>query len=57
MDPIFAAEQAVVSHQYAMKKAIALGNTPVQKFYEGSVIFVTGGSGFLGKLLIEKLLR
>ncbi|CAH2056159.1 unnamed protein product, partial [Iphiclides podalirius] len=34
-----------------------MGDTPVQKFYEGSVVFLTGGTGFLGKLLIEKLLR
>lgn len=32
-------------------------STEIQKFYEGKKIFLTGGSGFLGKLLIEKLLR
>ncbi|KAL0281211.1 UNVERIFIED_CONTAM: hypothetical protein PYX00_002266 [Menopon gallinae] len=31
--------------------------TPVQTFYNGKSIFITGGSGFLGKVLIEKLLR
>lgn len=31
--------------------------TPIQKFFAGSNVFVTGGTGFLGKLLIEKLLR
>ncbi|XP_031839104.1 fatty acyl-CoA reductase wat [Nomia melanderi] len=31
--------------------------TPIQKFYNGQSIFVTGGTGFMGKLLIEKLLR
>ncbi|XP_076658436.1 fatty acyl-CoA reductase wat [Halictus rubicundus] len=31
--------------------------TPIQKFYYGQSIFVTGGTGFMGKLLIEKLLR
>ncbi|KAL2741590.1 fatty acyl-CoA reductase wat-like isoform X2 [Vespula squamosa] len=31
--------------------------TSVQKFYDGQNIFITGGTGFMGKLLIEKLLR
>ncbi|XP_025160242.1 putative fatty acyl-CoA reductase CG5065 isoform X1 [Harpegnathos saltator] len=31
--------------------------TPVQQFYTGQSIFITGGSGFLGKILIQKLLR
>nr|KAF7398333.1 hypothetical protein H0235_016341 [Vespula pensylvanica] len=31
--------------------------TPVQKFYNGQSIFITGGTGCLGKLIIEKLLR
>jgi fatty acyl-CoA reductase len=28
----------------------------VQKFYKDKTIFITGGSGFMGKVLIEKLL-
>lgn len=29
----------------------------VKKFYEASEVFITGGSGYVGKVLIEKLLR
>ena len=28
----------------------------VQNFYKGKTIFITGASGFMGKVLIEKLL-
>lgn len=31
--------------------------TPIQEFYAGQKIFITGGTGFLGKVLIEKLLQ
>ncbi|XP_043486970.1 fatty acyl-CoA reductase wat-like [Polistes fuscatus] len=31
--------------------------TPIQEFYDNQNIFITGGTGFMGKLLIEKLLR
>ncbi|XP_058458774.1 fatty acyl-CoA reductase wat-like [Malaya genurostris] len=32
-------------------------NTPVMEFYRGKNVLVTGGTGFIGRLLIEKLLR
>ncbi|XP_043477559.1 fatty acyl-CoA reductase wat-like [Leptopilina heterotoma] len=31
--------------------------TEIQNFYAGQSVLITGGTGFLGKLLIEKLLR
>nr|QGV11532.1 FAR26 [Tetrastichus brontispae] len=32
-------------------------STPIQEFYKDQTIFITGGTGFIGKVLIEKLLR
>lgn len=29
----------------------------IQKFYDGKSVFITGCTGFLGKVLLEKLLR
>lgn len=28
----------------------------IQEFYKGKTVFITGGSGFMGKVMIEKLL-
>ncbi|XP_040072631.1 fatty acyl-CoA reductase 1-like [Ixodes scapularis] len=33
------------------------GYSEVQRFYQDAVIFITGATGFLGKVLVEKLLR
>lgn len=32
-------------------------DSDIKKFYSGSSIFITGATGFLGKLAVEKLLR
>lgn len=29
----------------------------IRRFYEGANIFITGASGFIGEVLVEKLLR
>nr|CAD7447933.1 unnamed protein product [Timema bartmani] len=34
-----------------------LDYSEIQKYYSGSTLLITGGTGFLGKVLIEKLLR
>lgn len=31
--------------------------SPIQEFFRDAVVFVTGGTGFMGKVLLEKLLR
>lgn len=31
--------------------------SPIQNLFEGKYIFITGASGFMGKVLMEKLLR
>jgi len=33
------------------------GDSPVEEFYRDKVVFITGGTGFIGKVLLEKLLR
>lgn len=40
----------------AMTPLTTATKTPVQEFYRGQTVFITGGSGFMGKVLIEKLL-
>ncbi|XP_063545398.1 putative fatty acyl-CoA reductase CG5065 [Cydia strobilella] len=57
IDPAVAQELESLSRHRAIDEAIARGDSAVQEFYKNAVIFVTGGSGFLGKQLIEKLFR
>jgi fatty acyl-CoA reductase len=34
-----------------------MSNLGIQDFYVGRSIFITGATGFMGKVLVEKLLR
>lgn len=57
MDPAVAIEVAAMSRHRALEEAIQKGDSEIQRFYSNTTVFVTGGSGFMGKQLIEKLFR
>ncbi|XP_028031416.1 fatty acyl-CoA reductase wat-like [Bombyx mandarina] len=57
MDPAAAIELEILNRQKPIDEAIARGLSDVQKFYKNTNVFITGGTGFIGKQLIEKLLR
>lgn len=57
MDKIHELELDVLARQKFMNAVIEEGNSPIQQFFSGATIFITGGGGFLGKQFIEKLIR
>ncbi|CAG4949732.1 unnamed protein product [Parnassius apollo] len=54
---LFSLEKEALMRQHRMVAITASGNSSIERFYAGSTVFVTGGSGFVGKLLVEKLFR
>lgn len=40
-----------------MSSAASTTMSPLEAFYNNSTVLISGGNGFLGKVLIEKLLR
>ncbi|XP_045538577.1 fatty acyl-CoA reductase wat-like [Papilio machaon] len=54
---MLALEREAQDHQHDVAKIIASGASDVERFYAGSNIFLTGGTGFIGKHIIEKLFR
>ncbi|GBP82272.1 Putative fatty acyl-CoA reductase CG5065 [Eumeta japonica] len=46
-----------IIYKHMVDDAQPLVDSEIQKFYAGATVLVTGGTGFLGKLLLEKLLR
>ncbi|XP_015586610.1 fatty acyl-CoA reductase wat isoform X2 [Cephus cinctus] len=46
-----------VAHHIGENEVTIRQGTTLQQFYAGQSIFITGGTGFLGHILIEKLLR
>ncbi|KAJ0179129.1 hypothetical protein K1T71_004841 [Dendrolimus kikuchii] len=57
MDYAEIVELEAMALQGPMNAVIDLGASEIQKHYRGSTVFLTGATGFLGKLMIEKLLR
>ncbi|KAJ8707571.1 hypothetical protein PYW07_011248 [Mythimna separata] len=50
-------ELALLERQKPMNAVIDRGDSDVQQFYRDAAVLLTGGSGFLGKQLVEKLFR
>ena len=50
-------ERDATTHQLSDQQMAYSDWPSIRQFYTGRDIFVTGGTGFMGKCLLEKLLR
>lgn len=46
-----------ITYKDMVEESVPLGESQIQKLFSGSSVLLTGGTGFLGKLVVEKLLR
>jgi fatty acyl-CoA reductase len=46
-----------ISEEMAAIQNAVSSHIGVSEFYGGKTVFITGGTGFMGKVLLEKLLR
>lgn len=46
----------ILGREYKVDSSIPY-NSPICEFFSGKTVFLTGPTGFLGHLLLEKLLR
>ncbi|CAH0699599.1 unnamed protein product [Spodoptera exigua] len=46
-----------ITYKDMVEESQPLGDSQIQKLFAGSSVLLTGGTGFLGKLIVEKLLR
>ncbi|KAJ0176919.1 hypothetical protein K1T71_006928 [Dendrolimus kikuchii] len=57
LDPAELVEKEFLARQIPMNAIIDRGDSIIQQCYKNSVVFITGATGFLGKQLVEKLIR
>ncbi|XP_053621774.1 fatty acyl-CoA reductase wat-like [Plodia interpunctella] len=46
-----------ITYKDMVEETSVMEESQIQKFFSGTTVLATGGTGFLGKLLVEKLLR